>query len=139
MCDQFHDLFSEFPDIQEITPRELSKRVEKERIVLVDVRTPQERAVSIIPNAISKDDFESAPAQYAGRTVVTYCTIGYRSGLYAKELEERGIPATNLKGSILAWVNDGLPVVTADGNLTRRVHVYGPRWSLLPDGYEPVW
>ena len=42
------------------------------------------------------------PAAWAGRRVVTYCTVGYRSGLYAAELLGRGVEALNLAGSLIA-------------------------------------
>jgi hypothetical protein len=31
-------------------------------------------------------------------------TLGYRSGLYAQELQQQGIQAANLIGGICAWV-----------------------------------
>jgi rhodanese-related sulfurtransferase len=36
---------------------------------------------------------------------VCYCTIGMRSGQFAKELCERGFNASNLEHSILGWVS----------------------------------
>jgi hypothetical protein len=39
---------------------------------------------------------------------------------------------------VLLWSHEGLPLTSSDGP-TRRVHVYGPRWNLLPAGYEAVW
>ena len=29
--------------------------------------------------------------------------------------------------------------VDADGQPTKRVHIYGAKWNLLPEGYEAVW
>ena len=46
--------------------------------------------------------------------------------------------AVNLKGSILPWVHAGQELVDDTGP-TRRVHVHGREWGLLPAGYEPVW
>ena len=61
--------------------------------------------------------------------MVAYCTIGMRSGLYTKELRERGIEAYNLMGSVLSWSHAGRDFEGADGP-TRRVHVYGATWDL---------
>lgn len=111
---------------------------ERDRVVLVDVRTPAERAVSMIPGAIPVEMLEAHPDAYRDRKVVTYCTIGYRSGLYAEKLRQRGWKVANLAGSILAWTLAHQPLVDARGP-TRRVHVYGRRWNLAGEGYEAVW
>ncbi|GMV90880.1 MAG: hypothetical protein AMXMBFR82_06580 [Candidatus Hydrogenedentota bacterium] len=108
-------------------------------MVLVDVRTEDEREISGIPDAISKAKFEQYEDAYADKTIVTYCTIGYRSGIYAETLREKGLDARNLRGSILSWVHEGRPVVDPEGAETRRVHIYGPEWNLLPEGYTAVW
>mmetsp|Transcript_4490 Transcript_4490/g.5141 ORF Transcript_4490/g.5141 Transcript_4490/m.5141 type:complete len:351 (-) Transcript_4490:296-1348(-) len=76
-------------------------------LLLLDVRSKAERDVSIIPGAISMDDFERtkwinkhvhnsspkenststiAPTTTAVPTIVLYCTIGYRSGREAQRL-----------------------------------------------------
>lgn len=106
--------------------------------VLIDVRTPEERAVSVLPGAISVDEFERDRERYRHRPVVAYCTIGYRSGVYAAALGRDGVDVRNLQGGILAWCFAGQPVTGPSGP-TRRVHVYGKRWDLLPAGYTAVW
>jgi len=106
--------------------------------VLVDVRKPAERAVSMIPGAIAKEEFEQRRDELNGRNVVTYCTVGYRSGLYASELLDEGWAVLNLEGSILAWTHSGRDLV-ADGEPVRRLHVYGRQWDLAASGYEAVW
>jgi sodium/bile acid cotransporter 7 len=127
-----------FPGVPALSPDEFRALREEKDVVLVDTREPEETGVSMLPGALTKEQFEQNMDAYRDRTVVTYCTIGYRSGLYAKRLKEKGLRARNLKGSILAWVHAGGKVVDEKGE-TRRVHVYGPKWNLLPDGYEPVW
>ncbi|MDX1644392.1 MAG: rhodanese-like domain-containing protein [Thermoanaerobaculia bacterium] len=134
----------EFPRVEAIGPAELAAELAAETggdegLVVVDARSDEERAVSTIPGAIPRQEFERRSDDLAGHDVVTYCTIGYRSGLYAQELVERGFRARNLAGSILAWTHEGLPLVTPEGEPTRRVHVYGERWNLAAEGYEAVW
>jgi len=44
----------------------------------------------------------------------------------------------NIKGGILAWIHEGLYIVDNKGK-TQKVHVYGSKWNLVPDGYKGVW
>ncbi len=106
-------------------------------LLLVDVRAAHEQAVSMLPGAIGRQAFERERERYREHLIVPYCTIGLRSGLYARQLIEEGFAARNLAGSALAWAHAGL-AFEADGKPTRRVHVYGADWNLLPAGYEPV-
>jgi rhodanese-related sulfurtransferase len=105
--------------------------------LLVDVRAPHEQAVSMLPGAISRQAFERDRERYRDNLIVPYCTIGLRSGLYAQQLIAEGFAARNLAGSVLAWAHAGQTFETG-GRSTRRVHVYGPDWNLLPRSYEPV-
>ncbi|PCJ58244.1 MAG: hypothetical protein COA73_10045 [Candidatus Hydrogenedentota bacterium] len=130
----------EFPGIQEVTPIQVIEMLENDNnVVIVDVREPEERAVSTLPGALSKSEFEEQEEELKGKKVVVYCTIGYRSGLYTQTLKEQGWDAYNMPGSILSWVHAGQPVVDESGNETKRVHVYGKRWDLLPQGYEAIY
>lgn len=105
--------------------------------VLVDVRSDAETNVSVIPGAITQKNFEQNADQHADKLVVAYCTVGVRSGNYAKRLSDQGWTVRNYEGSILQWVRAGLPLVTLNGKPTRRVHSYSDQYS-VPDGYEQV-
>jgi rhodanese-related sulfurtransferase len=129
----------DFPGVPETTVETLVRELAgPEPPVLVDVRSDEEREVSTIPGALSREEFEARRDELAGREVVTYCTIGYRSGLYTQELIDEGWTASNLRGSILAWTHAGRELVH-DGSPTRRVHVYGSTWNLAAEGYEAIW
>lgn len=135
----YSDYKDEFPDVPETNPEALQAALKAAAPpVVVDVRTEEEQRISMIPGAISQHEFEVDPARFEGREVVTYCTIGYRSGVYAQKLREKGWKASNLRGSILAWTHAGLDLVRT-GAPTRRVHVYGATWDLAAEGYEAVW
>lgn len=108
------------------------------RPVLVDVRPRIERQIATLPGAITREQLEADEARYRDQQIVTFCTIGARSGRYAATLRRRGFDVRNLEGSLLAWTHAGGPLVDGAGQPTRRVHVYGRRWSLTADGYEPV-
>lgn len=132
------EIRSDFPDVPGVTPDELSGLLDSAAVVLVDAREPRERAVSIIPGAIAREEFDADRTAFLERRVVVYCTIGRRSAEYVEELRESGVDAWNLTGSIVAWTHADGPLVSGD-EPTRRVHVYGPRWDLAASGYETVW
>ena len=122
----------EFPDLPELSNQSLQtlSREEKRDYVLVDVRTPEERNVSIIAGAIDHEYFERNMASYQNKKIVVYCTIGYRSGFYAAELRQKGLDAYNLSEGILGWTHvDGL-LINPQGQATGEVHVYSRPWDL---------
>ncbi len=127
----------QFPGVPAISVAELRQWQRSQSVVLVDVRSPQEQAVSQLPGAISVTEFAAQPN--AGQAIVAYCTIGYRSGLFAQTLQPQGVVVHNLRGSILAWTHAGGPLVTPDGTPTHQVHTYGKRWNLVAPGYQAVW
>lgn len=133
----------EYPRVPVLSPAEVIEAMGTGNLVLVDVRSPEERGVSMLPGAVSRAEFEAALAESdaavsAGRTVVAYCTIGFRSSAWAERMAERGVRVFNMEGSILAWTHAGGPLV-ANGASTQRLHVYGKRWNLAAPGYETVW
>ena len=127
-----------FPEVAEVTPDEFQALQSSEKVVLVDVRTDEERAVSMIPGAIASAQFEQQQADYKDAAVAVYCTVGHRSGHYAKQLHAGGWRVFNLKGAILAWTHSGGALESADGP-TRKVHVNNTRCDLVAEGYEAIW
>ena len=128
-----------FPNVNEVSPQGVLDLKSTGPTILVDVRTPKEQAVSMLPSAITQDAFEAAREKYRHHTIVTYCTIGARSGEYAETLRQDGLEVFNLRGSLLAWTHAGLPLVDGEGEPTKSVHTYGNRWNLVADGYEATW
>ena len=128
-----------FPDVPEITVAELRDRLsDGEEIVVVDVRSPNEQAVSMITGAVTAHEFERDVDRHRESTIVAYCTVGHRSGLFAKTLAERGFDARNLRGAILAWTHADGVLENKEGP-TRSLHVWGPKYSFEAEGYDPVW
>lgn len=127
-----------FPDVKTISAAALRERLPANDTVLVDVRSPAERAVSTLPGAITREEFEGQLDELGDCTVVAYCTVGARSSRYARRMGRRGVPVLNLEGSLLAWTHAG-GELTDGSSSTKRLHVFGPRWNLPADGYEGVW
>lgn len=141
---QFFDLFvgavptitvAELPRSPD--PAHASLAADGKPLLLVDLRSAQETAVSMIPGAITREAYERDADRYADYRIVPYCTVGARSRRYTQTLREAGIDAVNFEGSILGWVEDGRPVVTPAGDRTVRVHTWSAAFD-VPPGYEQV-
>ncbi|MEM8828436.1 MAG: rhodanese-like domain-containing protein [Cyanobacteria bacterium P01_G01_bin.19] len=137
----YREYAREFPQVKGITVQKLQQlQQQNQNIILVDVRSPKEREVSIIPGAITSEEFEANLEQYedSNAIIVAYCTIGYRSGKYASKLRQQGIEILNLEGSLLAWSYIEGKLVDRNGS-TNKVHVFGRQWQLTADDYQPIW
>ncbi|HUW98954.1 MAG TPA: rhodanese-like domain-containing protein [Acidiferrobacter sp.] len=83
-------------------------------ILVVDVRTPAEVARGSIPGARSIPlhllPFNASMLDKE-RPLVFYCQSGGRSSQACAYLQQQGYEKLyNLRGGILAWVRDGLPI-----------------------------
>ena len=129
-----------FPDGVEISVADAAVLADSADVLWLDVRSARERRVSLIRGALDVRSFEAQRRPEDTRPVIVYCTVGYRSGLATLELRERGIEAYNLAGGLLAWIHaDGALVDGRSGAATRRVHVYGRRWNLVPPQWQAEW
>jgi rhodanese-related sulfurtransferase len=126
-----------FPKIADISADKAMKLAERKQIIFVDARRPDEQAVSMLPDAITRDMLLKDPTLIQGKTAVAYCTIGYRSGVWAEKMAQRGIHIINLAGGILAWVHAGGKVYGTQGE-TKKIHVFGKSWDLAPKGFDTV-
>ena len=127
----------EFPDVQDVGPQEAMELINTGRVVFIDARKPDEQSVSRLPGAITVDDFLENLEKYNDFIKIGYGTIGYRSGILARELYQKGIPIYNLRGGLLAWVHTGGKVYNGSAE-SHRIHVYSQEWDLGPDGYDSV-
>ena len=126
---------SSFPDIEDIAPDEALKLLDQGNVLFVDVRSHDEQEISTLPGAITEKEFREDPNAYTDRIIISYCTISYRSGIFAKEFKDKGISILNLKGGLLGWVHDG-GMVYDQNKETNLIHVYGKKWDLAPDEYK---
>ena len=133
---QVHHYQSKFPTVLPMTSLELQEKRQRqeEPLLLVDVRTEGERQVSIIPGAISMEELTKTLDNRQDETtlvVVTYCTVGYRSGLQAQQLQEKypNLRVYSLDG-ILAYSHTDSPLVDpVTGEPTRHVHAFAKPWK----------
>lgn len=131
----FESYISKFPEVKNITPKEARSM---ENTIMLDVREPKEHEVSRIKDALSLDEFKQNRESYKNKKIIVYCTIGYRSGLFASELLEDGYDAYNLKGGVLLWSHANFDFYN-NGKLTNKVHVYSKNWNYLRDNYVGVY
>ncbi len=87
-------------------------------------------------------DMESVKHLDKDKPVVVYCSIGYRSEKIGEKLQKAGFTKVyNLHGSLFEWVNQGNPLVDAQGKPTQNIHTYNKNWSqwVLNERYKKVW
>lgn len=128
----------DFPAVEDISPQQAMEMLRRGEVVFVDTRKPAEMEVSTLPGAVSEQEFLGRPERYRDKTAVAYCTISYRSGIFALGTAGKGVRVLNLRGGILAWTLEGGKVYDKRGREVRRVHVYGDKWDYAPAGYETV-
>ncbi len=131
-----------FPLVPTISTAELADWLTQEipTPIVIDVRRFEEYAVSHLPQAHHARNLEAVEQLIVDQDkaticqtvpIVLYCSVGYRSAQLGESLQAAGYPVLNLVGSIFQWANEGRPLVSADGQMTRQVHPYNWRWKLL--------
>ncbi|HEY8242408.1 MAG: rhodanese-like domain-containing protein [Vicinamibacteria bacterium] len=111
--------------------------------VVVDVRSPKERGVSMLPGAIGANDGAAAAAALStldpSVPIVVYCAGGLRSAKAARVLIAAGHgDVHNLEGGIFAWANADRPV-QCEGRTTRYVHPSDDKWGALLARDRHAW
>ena len=109
--------------------------LQREDVILLDVREPAEYAVSHLRGARLAPSRDEALKILRGvrtsRRIVLYCSVGFRSSKLAEFLMKTGFTEVyNLEGSIFRWANEGRPVYRAEERV-RVVHPYDSYWGRL--------
>jgi rhodanese-related sulfurtransferase len=104
------------PPVRDLTPQEVAQGLRDGRLLLVDVREPNETAVERFPEAVlvplSSFDPAAIP-EPAGREVVFACRSGRRSVTASLVAQEQGFPyGSHLAGGILAWKAAGFDTIS---------------------------
>ena len=100
-----------------LPPKEFQQQyLDTDSSFLIDVREPFEFKGNRIKNAVnipSSGNLErAADTINKNYALFLYCTSGYRSSRVAGSLYDKGFrKLVSLKGGIVAWKKDGMPVV----------------------------
>jgi rhodanese-related sulfurtransferase len=100
-------------EVQNLTPEQVARGLTEGRMLLVDVREPNETSVESYPDAVIVPLSIFDPAAIPdpkGRQVVFACRSGRRSVTASLAAQDQGYPyRTHLAGGIIAWKAAGLP------------------------------
>jgi rhodanese-related sulfurtransferase len=100
-------------NVHDLTPEDVARGMAEGKILLVDVREPNETEVERYPEAFYLPMSEFDPAAIpdpAGRQVVFACRSGNRSVTASLMAQAAGLPYdSHLAGGIKAWKELGLP------------------------------
>jgi molybdopterin/thiamine biosynthesis adenylyltransferase/rhodanese-related sulfurtransferase len=124
--------------IEEIEPFEAAEEIEGGDVVLIDTREPHEyqeahlEGGKLVPPGLLTDEIASAAPDKSARTIL-YCRSGNRSAIASAQMEALGYEdVASMAGGILAWQEQGLPVVAAAGLTPEQRDRYS-RHTLLPE------
>ena len=129
-----------FPEVPQMSTQQLAAMRTDDTapdIVLLDARSATEFKVSHLPGAVLASNtrmaLEALDASDPVRTVVVYCSVGYRSSQLAEKLRARGIENVfNLEGSLFQWANEGRPLYRGEERVYQ-AHPYDEEWGQLLD------
>jgi rhodanese-related sulfurtransferase len=103
-------------EVQNLTAEEVARGLTEGRMLLVDVREPNETSVESYPDAVIVPLSSFDPAAIPdpkGRQVVFACRSGRRSVTASIAAQDQGYPyKSHLAGGIIAWKAAGLPTST---------------------------
>lgn len=103
-------------EVRNLTAEEVARGVSEGKMLLVDVREPNETAVESYPDAVVVPLSGFDPAQIpdpAGKEVVFACRSGKRSVTASLAAQDRGYPyKSHLAGGMIGWKAAGLPTRT---------------------------
>jgi rhodanese-related sulfurtransferase len=97
----------------ELTPSQVKEALDKDDVLLIDVREPYEWDAGRIPGAIHIEierlaaRAEEVPSE---RPIVFQCRLGVRSAMAMQAFRASGWDAYHMGGGIQRWVNEGLPI-----------------------------
>jgi sulfur-carrier protein adenylyltransferase/sulfurtransferase len=129
---------TERKQVEEIEAFEAAQEIEGGDVVLIDTREPHEYQEAhlengkLVPPGLLGDKIATAAPDKSARTII-YCRSGNRSYKAAEQMQRLGYTdVASMAGGILAWQEQGLPVVAASGMTPEQRDRYS-RHTLLPE------
>jgi molybdopterin/thiamine biosynthesis adenylyltransferase/rhodanese-related sulfurtransferase len=129
---------TERKQVEEIEAFEAAQEIEGGDVVLIDTREPHEYQEAhlengkLVPPGLLGDEIATAAPDKSARMII-YCRSGNRSYKAAEQMERLGYEdVASMAGGILAWQEQGLPVVAASGMTPEQRDRYS-RHTLLPE------
>src|SRR5512143_2278356 len=120
------------------TIKQQIEEIERGDVVLIDTREPHEyqeahiEGGKLVPPGLLGDEIEAAAPDRSARTIL-YCRSGNRSYKAAEQMQALGYEdVASMAGGILAWQEQGLPTVVAEGMSAEQRDRYS-RHTLLPE------
>ncbi len=132
------DIRNKYTSVKQLQTAELQSWLtspNNELVILIDARRKEEFNVSHITGAknipYKKDPRKLFKDTKPDSPIVVYCSVGYRSSILAKKLQDMGFTKVyNLEGSIFKWANEGKPLVQGQATV-HKVHPYDTHWGSL--------
>jgi len=124
--------------------------LDTKKLVVFDVREAEEFAVSHLKGAVQIDP-DMSPGEFTerfknltyGKTVVFYCSVGWRSSDFANRvnfaLQQQGASKSyNLTGGLFQWHNENRPLTSRHSTDTNAIHPYDSHWGQLIDDQSAI-
>lgn len=120
---------------QEAPIMSVAQAAKREDLTYLDARARPEYDVSHLPHArwIGYAEFDSSRVAELPREqpLLVYCSVGYRSGKIAEQLQNMGFQEVyNLYGGLFEWVNQGHAIHNLQQQPTESVHGYSRPWGV---------
>ena len=101
-----------------LAPNEAAAALRRGELQLVDVRESAELAEALVDGA-THIPLAQLPTRLGeldrSRPVAFLCRSGSRSAMATRAAAKAGMDAANVRGGILAWTRDGLPLIAGGG------------------------
>ena len=131
------DIISDHKSVAQLSAENYLE-LDRSDILLLDIREPEEYAVSRLPGAVRVDPNASAATlihmgDVTGKKIIVYCSVGRRSSIFAEReqtaLMKMGVTSvSNLEHGIFGWHNERRELMDANGE-TDAVHPYNGIWK----------
>ena len=131
------DIISDHKSVAQLSAENYLE-LDRSDILLLDIREPEEYAVSRLPGAVRVDPNASAATlihmgDVTGKKIIVYCSVGRRSSIFAEReqtalMKMGAASVSNLEHGIFGWHNERRELMDANGE-TDAVHPYNGIWK----------